>query len=67
MILRYATKRNASGNRKFLAMDTERKVFARESLHWFCKEDLTAELTNTQRRNLIDELEKAGFSEIERL
>lgn len=67
MILRYATKRNASGNRKFLAMDTERRVFARESLHWYSKEDLTAELTNAQRRNLIDELEKAGFSEIERL
>lgn len=67
MLLRYATKRNASGNRKYLAMDTERKVFSRESLHWYSKEDLTAELTNAQRRNLIDELEKAGFSEVERL
>lgn len=67
MILRYATKRNASGNRKYLAMDTERKVFARESLHWYCKEDLTAEVTRAQRNNLIEELESAGFSEIERL
>jgi len=67
MIMKFATKRNASGNRYYLAIDTEKKVYARDSYHWYCKEDLTAEVTRAQRRNLIEELEKAGFSEIDRL
>lgn len=67
MILKFATKRDASGNRYFLAIDTEKKLFARDSLHWYCKDDLYAEMTKAQRRKMINDLEKAGFSEIERL
>ena len=51
----------------FLGVDTEKKVFSRESAHWYSKEDLTAEMTKAQRRNLIEELEKSGFSEIDHI
>ena len=64
MILKFSTKRNQSGNRYFLGIDTEKKVVSRESAHWYSKEDLTAEVTRQQRQYLIEVLEKGGFSEI---
>ena len=67
MILSFATKRNLNGYRKFLGIDTDKKVFSRECFSWYGKEDLITELTEKERNNFILRLEKQGFKEIERI
>ena len=64
MILEYATKRNASGNRSYLGIDTEKKVFSRERGYWFCREDVI-EISKADRIRLIEKLEKESYTEIE--
>lgn len=67
MMIRFATKRDRNGNRYFLGLDTEKKIFSRESAHWYSREDLTAEVTRTQRRRIIEQLETEGYTEIEHI
>ena len=64
MIERFATKRDINGNRYFLGIDHEKRVFSRESAHWYSRADLVAELTRKQRRAIIEQLEDAGYAEI---
>jgi len=67
MIMRFATKRDINGNRYFLGIDTDNKTFARESAHYYCKDDLDGELTKTKRHAFIDRLIDNGFSEIDHI
>jgi hypothetical protein len=62
MILKFATKRDISGNRYYLMIDTEKKIFSRQPHHWFSREDFT-EVTKTDKRRLIETLEKDGYNE----
>lgn len=66
MKINLATKRNAAGWRKILLIDTEKKEYSRESTHWFCREDF-AEVSTTDFRRMLEKVEKAGFSEVERM
>ena len=66
MILGFATKRDRNGNRYLLIIDTDNKKYARESYHWFCREDF-AEISKSDRRRIIDKLMVEGFEEVERL
>lgn len=66
MILRFATKRNSSGNRYYLAIDTINKTFARESAHWYTKDDIT-EISKSDRRKLIEQVENENYIEIDHL
>lgn len=66
MKINLATKRNAAGWRKILLIDTEAKQYSRESTHWFCREDF-AEVSTTDFRRMLEKVEKAGFSEVERM
>ena len=66
MKINLATKRNAAGWRKILLIDTETKQYSRESTHWFCREDF-AEVSITDFRRTLEKVEKAGFSEVERM
>lgn len=64
MILEFATKRDINGNRRYLAVDTEKRVFATDSRRWYSREDF-AQITATDRRRMIDKLETAGFSRVD--
>lgn len=63
MIFRFSTKRDGNGNRYFLGIDTEKRIFSRESAHWYGKEDVI-EIKKSDRQKMIDDLRAAGYSEI---
>lgn len=63
MILKFSTKSNASGNRYFLGFDTDKKIFSRESAHWYCMEDVT-EIKRSDRKKMIEALEADGYKEV---
>ena len=64
MIIKTATKRDINGNRYYLAFDTEKKVYAREAAHWYCKEDVL-QITKTERKRTIEQLKDEGYTEID--
>ena len=66
MILEFATKRNQNGNRYYLGIDTDKKVFSRERGHWYTKDDVI-EITKHDRNNLIEQLESENYKEIEHI
>lgn len=66
MILKFATKRDKNGNRYFLGIDTKNKIFSRESAHWYSREDIT-EITKTDRRKIINQLESENYKEIDNI
>lgn len=66
MVISYATKRNASGNRYLLIVDHAHQVYAREAFHWFCKEDYI-EISKSDRQRIISALEDSGYAEVDRL
>lgn len=63
MIIKFSTKRDRNGNRYFLGFDTEKKVFARESSHWYGRDDII-EIGKNDRRELIEKLQADGYTEI---
>lgn len=64
MILEFTTKRNTSGNRSYLGIDTEKKVFSRERGWWYGREDVI-EISKTDRIRMIEKLESENYTEIE--
>lgn len=56
MILEFATKRDRNGNRYYLGIDTDRKVYSLGRGRWYSREDIT-EITKTDRRRLIEKIE----------
>lgn len=64
MILQFATKRDTSGNRYFLGIDTGAECFATESRHWYSREDII-EISKKDRREIIDQLEKNGWRRVD--
>lgn len=64
MKIRFATKRNASGNRHYLIIDTREQTFSREPSHWYCREDFI-EISMKDRRKLIEDVENRGFTELD--
>ena len=67
MILKFATKRNTNGNRKYLAIDFQYKQFSRNPTHWFCREDFT-EISSSDYNRITEQLaSEQHFTEIESL
>lgn len=62
MILRFMTKRDRNGNRRYLAIDTEKKVFT--TLCWRMIPD-GEEVTTKAIRNIRSACENAGYKETE--
>lgn len=60
MFLRFKTKRDINGNRKYLALDTEKKVFCTYSRSMIPDGE---EITATALRNIQKAAESAGFIE----
>lgn len=64
MLLEFSTKRDRNGNRYYLGIDTEKKIFSRERGKWYGRDDVV-EVGKRDRRKMISELVESGFSEIE--
>lgn len=64
MIFEFATKRDINGNRYYLGFDPENKTFSRERGRWYSREDIT-EISKADRRKIINQLENAGYTEID--
>lgn len=62
----FCTKRNASGNRKILIIDHERREYSRESFHWFCRDDFV-ECSLSDFRKMESKAENAGYKAVDRL
>ena len=56
MVLEFATKRDRNGNRYYLGIDTEKKVYSLERGHWYTKDDIT-EISKKDRHKLIEQIE----------
>lgn len=52
MIIKFATKRNINGHRRYLAMDTDCRKFAVESPTWYSREDII-EVTSRDLNRLL--------------
>lgn len=67
MIIKFATRRNATtGRRRYLAIDTDRKIYALEPARWFCREDFT-EISVKDLHRLIDQTCADGYRHVDTL
>ena len=67
MKMSFATKRNTSGNRNVLIIDSVNKQYALQSTHWFCSEDFI-EVTKTEYRALRDQcIDDPEYTEIDHM
>ena len=65
MFIKFSTKPDKYGNRYYLEIETENRVFSRVAGNWYsCKDPNIIVLDKAQRRKLINELENAGFVEL---
>lgn len=62
MLLRFMTKRNTNGNRRYLAIDTEKKVFCTYSFRMIPEGE---EVSAKAIRNIRTACENAGYTETE--
>jgi hypothetical protein len=62
MQFEFATKRNPSGNRYYLGIDTDARTFSRDRARWYSREDIT-EISKKDRAAMIEKLERAGYAE----
>lgn len=66
MIIKFATKRNIYGHRKYIAIDTNNKTYSVTPALWLCREDFI-EVTMQEREKIKDEAKRDGFKEIDAL
>lgn len=64
MILKFASKRNQNGNRKYIAIDTNKSEYARQPQSWFCREDII-EISFKDFRKLLQACKDNNFLEVE--
>lgn len=64
MVIRFATKRDINGNRKYLAIDFARKEYATDPASWYCKEDII-EIKISALRKLKAEVINKHFTNID--
>lgn len=64
MRIKFATKRDINGNRRYLAIDTEGKSFAVESPTWYCREDII-EITKKDIRALLAQCIDNGYQQVD--
>lgn len=63
MFLEFATKRDRNGNRYYLTIETEGKIFTLMDRYYIKGEFI--QITRTERRKLIEELKAHNFEEKE--
>ena len=62
MLVRIATKRDHSGNRYYIIVDHEKKIYSKQPAHWFCKDDYI-EVTKKDYHKYIDFLQTFSYKE----
>lgn len=66
MLLKFTTNRDTNGNRYTLIIDTEKKTFKADYNISTCYEDFVT-ISKADRKRMINDLEKNGFSEVIKL
>lgn len=61
MIIRYKTKLDVNGNRYYLTIDTDKKIYKKDYNLWGNDNDI--EITKKDRRNIIAQLDAEGYKE----
>lgn len=61
MLLKFATKRNVNGNRHYIAIDTENKIYSKQPSSWICKGDFI-EITKTALRQIEDKAKSDNYT-----
>ena len=64
MLVRLATKRDTSGNRYYLIIDHNKKVYSRQPAHWLYREDFI-EISKKDERKYVNILNENNYKEIE--
>lgn len=64
MVFEFSTRRDVNGNRYYLGIDSDNFIFSRERGKWYGRDDII-EISKKDRRKLIEQLECAGYTEIE--
>lgn len=64
MLVRLATKRDTSGNRYYLIIDHEKKIYSRQPKHWLGREDYI-EISKKDERKYVNILNENNYKEIE--
>lgn len=64
MVFEYATRRDKNGNRLYLGINNDNFTFSRQRGKWYSRDDII-EISKKDRRKLIEQLERAGYTEIE--
>lgn len=62
MLIRLSTKRDTSGNRYYIIVDHDKKIYSRQPAHWYNKEDYI-EISKTDARKYIEFIESANYKE----
>lgn len=65
MLVRLATKRDTSGNRYYLIIDHEKKIYSQQPAHWFNRDDYI-EITKKDFRKYKDFLQTFYYKEVEK-
>ena len=65
MVLEFKTARNINGHCNFLTIDTDKKVYARESSSWYGQDAILIKASD--RKKLINQCESLHYTEVERL
>ena len=63
MVIKFATKRDRNGNRYYLGIDTDRKLYAVTASCWYGRADVI-EVTKGDRGKLIKSIKEQGYTEI---
>ena len=64
MVFEFATRRDKNGNRYYLGIDNDNFTFSRQRGKWYGRDDII-EISKKDRRKLIEQLDRAGYTEIE--
>lgn len=62
MIIRYKTKLDVNGNRYYLTIDTDRKIYKKDYNLWGNDNDI--EITKKDRRQIVEQLDSEGYHEV---
>lgn len=62
MIIRYKTKLDVNGNRYYLTIDTDKKIYKKDYNLWGNDNDI--EITKKDRRRIVEQLDSEGYHEV---
>lgn len=66
MLIKFATKKNVYGNRKYIAIDTESKTYSKQPSTWLCIGDF-CEVTTKALREMEEKAKSEGYNYIDAL